>query len=62
MNLSHRLEPATLIALGLFGMAAFQFALRLPHPALIERDFVQGLWAGLCLGLELLGLMRLRRT
>jgi hypothetical protein len=61
MNYTHRLHSARLIALGLFGMAALHLALHLPHPMALERDGVQGLWLGLCLGMQLLGLARLRK-
>lgn len=44
------------IAIGLLGMGAYQIALRLPHPGMLESDLVHGLWFGICLGLELTGL------
>ncbi len=44
------------IVVGLAGMGAYQLALHIPHPALIEDDLVHGMWFGICLGIELVGL------
>lgn len=56
-----RLNPYVLIALGVLWIAAFQLILRLHHPALLAQDLVQGTWFGLGIGLEILGLLRLRQ-
>jgi hypothetical protein len=44
------------IVVGLAGMGAYPVALHVPHPAMIEGDLVHGIWFGICLGIELIGL------
>lgn len=56
MKRSSRFREFAPIAIGLLGMGGYQVALRLPHFAVIEGDLVHGLWFGICLGLELIGL------
>lgn len=60
MSLS-RLDPHVLIAFGVLWIAAFQLIVRLYHPAFLAQDLVQGIWFGLGIGLEILGLLRLRQ-
>jgi hypothetical protein len=50
------------IVIGLLGMAAYPMILRLGHPAMMENDFFHGLWFGICVGLELLGVYRLSKN
>jgi len=54
-------RPHVLIAAGLLGMGLYYVAMRLPHPGFMVTDMFQGLWYGICLGLELLGLYSFRR-
>jgi hypothetical protein len=56
MKSSSQLREFAPIAIGLLGMGAYQVALRLPHPAMLESDPVHGVWIGVCLGLEFTGL------
>lgn len=51
-----------LIAIGLLGIAGYQIVLRLLHPPILSNDFVHGIWLGLCIGLECLGLLFLRKS
>ena len=44
------------IVIGLLGMGAYQMVLHVSHPVMIESDLVHGMWFGICLGLELIGL------
>lgn len=44
------------IVVALAGMGAYRMALHGPHPTVIERDLVHGIWFGICLGIELVGL------
>ena len=57
-----RLNPYHLIAFGVLWIAALQVILRLFHPAFLAQDLVQGVWFGLGIGLEILGLLRLRQV
>jgi hypothetical protein len=52
----------TLVVIGLLGMAAYPVILRFGHPAVMENDFFHGLWMGVCVGLELLGVYRLSKN
>jgi hypothetical protein len=61
MILSRQPRPFVLIAAGILGMGLYAVATRLPHPAILSNDFIQGTWYGLCLGIEILGLYLLRR-
>lgn len=54
-------RPNLLVAAGLFGIAAFSAFQRFHPPALLASDFVQGVWCGGCIGLELVGLIFLKR-
>lgn len=38
------------------GMGAYQLSLHVPHPPMIESELVHGIWFGICLGMELIGL------
>lgn len=51
-----------LIAAGLFGIAGYEMALRVLSTSFLSLDFVHGLWFGLCIGLEILGLIALTRN
>lgn len=57
-----RFRAVALIAIGLVGMAAYQMILHLAHPAMLEKDFLRGIWVGACIGLELTGLYLLARN
>ena len=61
MILNRNPRPHVLVALGLLGIAAYQLALRLFHLEIMENDFIHGAWFGICLGLEILGLIILRK-
>lgn len=54
-----RARPIVLVSIGLLGMSLYWVVLRVAHPAILSNDFVRGLWFGLCLGLEILGVYRL---
>ncbi len=51
-----------LIAAGLFGIAGYEMALRVLSSSFLSLDFVHGLWFGLCIGLEILGLVLLDKN
>lgn len=44
------------IVIGLFGMAAYPILMHLKHPVITENDFFHGIWFGVCLGLEIIGI------
>jgi TRAP-type C4-dicarboxylate transport system permease small subunit len=54
-------RPHVLVAIGLLGIAGYSIVARLWHPAILSDDLVRGLWYGICLGLEILGVVRLRK-
>lgn len=56
-----RLNPYVLISVGLLWITALQLILRLVHPAFLAQDLAQGVWFGIGIGLEILGLLRLRQ-
>lgn len=56
-----RVRPHVLVAIGLLGIAGYSTVERLWHPAILSHDLVRGLWYGLCLGVEILGVIRLRK-
>jgi len=58
-TVSH-VRPSVLIALGLFGLSGYTFAVQFPHSAILEQDFAKGIWVGVCIGLEVIGLVHLR--
>ncbi len=51
-----------LVAIGLLGIAGYEMALRLLHPSFLANDLTHGLWLGVCIGLEILGLFVLGRA
>jgi hypothetical protein len=51
-----------LIVIGLLGMGAYQMILHLNHPQLMASDFIHGLWSGVFLGLEIIGLSLLYKS
>ena len=55
-------QPPVLIAAGLLGIAGYEVILRSFHPRVLGHDFAHGLWFGICFGLEILGLVLLRRA
>jgi hypothetical protein len=62
MLLNRRLNPYVLVSVGLLGMTLYALAMRFGHPDILSNDFVRGVWYGLCLGVQLLGLYRLRNS
>jgi heme/copper-type cytochrome/quinol oxidase subunit 4 len=50
------------IVLGLLGMAAYQMILHLKHPLFMSNDFIHGLWFGVFVGLEIVGLSLLYKN
>lgn len=62
MILNRTPNPFVLVAVGLLGLSAYAVILRLPHPALLSNDLIRGIWYGFCIGLEILGLILLRRA
>jgi len=49
-------KPHFLVSVGLLWIAGYEMVLRLFHPRFLSNDLVHGLWLGVGLGLELLGL------
>ncbi|GGC65767.1 hypothetical protein GCM10011396_10980 [Undibacterium terreum] len=47
---------------GLIGLCAYQIILRVNHPAALDSDLVHGIWVGVCLGLELIGVALLKKS
>ncbi|HJV22882.1 MAG TPA: hypothetical protein VJ570_09295 [Holophagaceae bacterium] len=56
-----RPTPFLFVALGVLGLAGYELALRATHAPFLASDAVHGGWMGLCIGLEILGLLLLRR-
>ena len=56
-----KMNGYVLVAIGLLGMAGYEIILRLLHPSFLANDLTQGLWFGVCIGLEIFGLFVLRR-
>jgi hypothetical protein len=50
------------IVIGLLGIGAYPMMLHLKHPLFIASDFIHGLWFGVFLGLELIGLSLLYKN
>ncbi len=61
MKRNARLRAFAPIAVGLLGMGAYQVVLRTSHPAAMEGDFFHGLWFGVCIGLEIVGIYLLTK-
>lgn len=55
------INPSTLIAAGLLSAAFFEIVRRFWHSSFVANDTVHGVWLGACVGLEIVGLMLLRR-
>jgi len=55
------INPHVLVAWGLLGFGAYWLAERTTHSAFLARDFVRGIWYGISLGLEFMGLLLLRK-
>ena len=60
-NFEHR-TPHALVAIGLLGIISYQIIVRLAHPAFMENDLIHGIWFGVFLGIEILGLYLLRKS
>ncbi|AHG92839.1 hypothetical protein J421_5304 (plasmid) [Gemmatirosa kalamazoonensis] len=54
--------PFALLAGGLLGAALYPVAARAGLPAALAGDAAHGVWLGVCLGLEVLGLVTLRKA
>jgi hypothetical protein len=61
MNETWDKRPYQLIAAGVLGIAAYAVAMRLFHPGWMASDLIHGLWYGVCLGIEILGLVMIRK-
>lgn len=61
MALRHS-SPYLLISIGTMGIAGYQLILRIFHPPIMAHDLFHGIWFGICLGLEILGLIYLRKA
>ena len=55
-------KPHVLVSVGMLGIAGYELILRLFHPRFMDDDFAHGFWFGVCLGLQLLGLVILRKN
>ena len=62
MPLRKRVQPMLLIAAGLFGMLPYAILTRSTHPSVLTSDSMRGLWIGVCIGLEVVGLSVLLKT
>ena len=51
-----------LIAAGLIGIACYEISIRLFGNHFLTSDFFHGSWFGVCIGLEILGLLLLRKS
>jgi hypothetical protein len=60
--LNRQPRPYVLVAAGLLGIGLYAVAIRFWHPAILSNDLVQGVWYGLCVGVEILGLYLLRKS
>lgn len=55
-------RPLVLMAAGLFGLAGFAATTRSGAPLATATDAARGAWVGVCLGLEVLAVILLRRA
>jgi hypothetical protein len=62
MSSNAKLRAIAPIVIGLIGMAAYQIIFRLNHPAIMETDLFRGLWFGICIGLEIVGVYLLAKN
>ena len=62
MHSQRTLNPFILVALGLFGMSTASLLPHLAQSSLVLNDVVRGVWYGLCIGLEMVGLILLHKT
>lgn len=58
----HSAKSLVLISSGLFGIGGHEVILRLFHSRFMGNDIAHGLWFGICLGLEIVGLVLLLRS
>lgn len=56
MSLKNKNRAIILVALGLLGMALNVIVIRYTTSSLLSNDVVIGLWFGVCIGLQVLGL------
>jgi hypothetical protein len=52
----NRTNALRFVAAGLFGFALYGVVTHLMAPAALRSDFVHGVWIGICVGLEVVGL------
>ena len=62
MNRNSQLRSFAPIAVGLIGMGAYQVISHVYHPAIMQNDLFHGIWFGVCLGLEIIGIYKLSRN
>jgi len=55
-------SPVLLLVAGLIGLSAYAVVTRPGSPAAQMSDAVRGVWVGVCLGLETLAVILLRRA
>lgn len=51
-----------LVAIGLLGVVGYQWALHRFPSSLLADDWIHGLWFGICIGVELLGVYLVDRS
>jgi len=61
MHRKMNMNGLILVSVGLLGLSGYEIVLRLAHPPLLANDFIHGLWVGACIGLEVLGVIRLSK-
>ena len=62
MALTPQRKAHLLVIIGSVGISLFLLARRFHYPAFLERDLFQGVWVGLCIGLEILGVVFMVKT
>ena len=57
-----RLFGLLAVMFGLLGASSYEIVRRVVHSQFLDRDFVHGIWVGICIGIQIFGLVAMLFT
>lgn len=62
MKSNRQRRSYVLVAIGLLGISLYAAAVRVWHPDFLSSDIIRGVWYGICIGPEIIGVYLLRES